>query len=146
MHRSFVDAVESKFLFSVCCSKFFIFVSWFIKSPTQLSKLTDLILIALLSTYTHLQAQQIRRLTLLIGEGLWIFSEYAPQYSVLPSIYICWHPCVAGLADRERQAHLQVWPYCGVGDTPGFTHHSALPPHTQPSGKSYTKACLGVLY
>lgn len=44
--------------------------------------------------------------------------------------------CVAGLADRERQAHLQVWPHRGVGHTPGFTHHSAIPPHSQPSGKS----------
>lgn len=45
--------------------------------------------------------------------------------------------CAAGLADRERQAHLQVRPHCGVGDTPGFTHHSAIPPHSQPSGKSH---------
>lgn len=45
--------------------------------------------------------------------------------------------CVAGLADRERQAHLQIRPHRGMGDTPGFTHHSAIPPHTQPSGKSH---------
>lgn len=54
--------------------------------------------------------------------------------SLFESLYFV--NCVAGLADRERQAHLQVWPHRGVGHTPGFTHYSAIPPHTQPSGKS----------
>lgn len=51
--------------------------------------------------------------------------------------------CLPGLADRERQAHFQVWPHCGVGDTPGVTHHSALSPHPQPSGKSHLERCVG---
>lgn len=85
--------------------------------------------------------------TLPTGEVLWIFSQSVSWSSACPYLppYLCWRPSVAGLADGECQAHLQVWPHCGVGDTPGLTYHSALPSHTQPSGKFDPKACVGSL-
>lgn len=65
-----------------------------------------------------------------------IVDTHARRHAVFCDVLcLCWRPNVAGLADGERQAHLKVRPHRGVGDPPGFTHHSALPSHTQPSGK-----------
>lgn len=85
----------------------------------------------------HLMQQEFLPLTC---STTWAFAHLVGfSYHCAPCLYLCWHPFVAGLADRECQAHLQVWPLSGVGDTTGFTHHSALLSHTLPRGKFHLR-------